>query len=247
MKENVRIVLAVAVLALAALSCQAVTGGGDGGDSIVPDAPDIPTVEIPEIDIPDVNIPDLFSNDVVLSDDFSSEGWGTGTDVDSAVEYVNETLNFFVNRDLYFVWSTPDGEDYENTHIEVTAINDSTDSTSAFGIMCNLQITDSSYYFAVTGAGEYAIGVSTLTDDTLLTNGGEWGDSDLIESGADSYRIGADCGSDGTLTLYVNGQQIVSINDTSYTSGGVALFAWSGEETDGANVSFDDFEMTKLP
>jgi hypothetical protein len=183
----------------------------------------------------------------LLEDDFSStdSGWGTGTDNDSSVEYSNSGLNISVNKDLYFVWSTPSNEDYENVHIEVTAFNHSTDSAGAFGIICNLQLTNTSYYFAITGAGEYAIGLYTFVGDTLLTNGGEWGHSDLIKSGADSYRIGADCGS-GTLTFYVDGQRIDAVSDTTYKSGKVALFAWSGEELNGTNISFDDFVMTKL-
>lgn len=183
----------------------------------------------------------------LLEDDFagSDSTWGTGTDSDSSVEYVNDALKFFVSRDYYFVWSTPNDEDYENIHVEVTANNNSSDSTGAFGIICNMQITDTSYYFAVTGAGEYAIGRYTLTDDVLLTNGGQWSDSDLITSGASSYRIGADC-ANGTLTLYVDGQKIDSVSDTTYTSGNVGLFAWSGEEVNGTDVSFDDFVVTKF-
>jgi hypothetical protein len=64
---------------------------------------------------------------------------------------------------------------------------------------------------------------------------------------ADSYRLGADCGN-GTLTLYVDGQQIASVNDSSYTSGKVAVFTWSADEAGRtSNVSFDDFVMTTLP
>jgi hypothetical protein len=96
----------------------------------------------------------------LLQDDFSGSDkpWGIGTDADSSVQYSNDALNFMVNKDLYFVWSTPNAEEYEKIHIEVTAANNSTDSAGAFGILCNLQITNTSYYFAVTGAGEYAIG-----------------------------------------------------------------------------------------
>ena len=184
----------------------------------------------------------------LLEDDFSGSGgsWGTGTDADSSVEYANGMLNFLVNKDLYFVWSTPNAEDYENVHIEVTANNNSTDSAGTFGIICNLQITNTSYYFAITGAGEYAIGRYTLTGDTLLTNDGQWGKSSLIAADAASYRIGADCGNN-TLTLYVDGQQIDSVSDSTYTSGNVGVFAWSGEELNGTDVSFDDFVLTKLP
>lgn len=184
----------------------------------------------------------------LLDDDFSGSdtNWGTGTDADSSVEYANDALKFLVNKDLYFVWSTPNGEDYENIHIEVTANNNSTDAAGAFGIICNLAITDTSYYFAVTGAGEYAIGRYTLTGDTLLTNNGEWGKSSLIAVDAPSYRIGADCGNN-TLTLYVDGQQVDSVSDSTYTTGNIGLFAWSGEELNGTDVSFDDFVVTKLP
>lgn len=190
----------------------------------------------------------VLGSSALFEDDFSGNdsNWGTGTSTDSSVEYSNNALNILVSKDFYFVWSTPNDDDYENVHIEVTARNDSTDSTGAFGIICDLQITDTSYYFAVTGAGEYAIGRYTLLDDTLLTNGGQWGTSDAITSGAESYHIGADCGN-GTLTLYVDGQQIDSVVDTTYTSGNVGLFAWSGEDIDGTDVTFDDFVVTKLP
>ena len=184
----------------------------------------------------------------LLKDDFSGGDltWGTGTDADSSVEYSEDALKFQVNKDLYFVWSTPNDEEYENVHVEVTARNNSTDAAGAFGIICNLQITNTSYYFAITGAGEYAIGKYTFAGDTLLTNNGEWGQSDKIAADADSYRIGADCGKN-TLTLYVGGQQIDSVSDSTYTTGNVGLFAWSGEELDGTNVTFDDFVVTRLP
>jgi hypothetical protein len=81
--------------------------------------------------------------------------------------------------------------------------------------------------------------------DLFLTNNDQWGKSDQISANASSYRLGADCGN-GTLTLYVDGKQIASVSDTTYTSGGVALLTWSGEEATNTNVTFDDFRMTKL-
>lgn len=194
-------------------------------------------------------LPGGLGSNVVLSDDFSSATWGTGTDADSSVEYANDALQFIVFRTNYFVWSTPNDEDYSNVHLEVTALNSSTDSTTAFGVICNMQVTNVSYYFAVTPAGQYAIGKSQLAaDDVFLTNNDQWANSDLIPVNESSYRIGADCASDGTLTLYVNGSQVASAVDTTYTSGNAAVFVWSGEEQEsGANVSFDDFQMTELP
>lgn len=148
----------------------------------------------------------------------------------------------------YFVWSTPNGVDYENVHIEVTVINNGTDPTTAFGFICNQQVVENSfYYFAVTPGGEYAIvRAQTGLTDVFLTNNDQWATSDLIPQNAASYRIGADCGT-GTLALYVDGQQVASVNDTVYGIGGVGLFTWSAEDPATTNVTFDDFVMTKLP
>jgi hypothetical protein len=239
MKRNTGIILAIASLALAALACQAVTGEGSN-------------TAVPPVNTDNSTIPTQPSTgNVLLSDDFSSAQWGTGTDSDSSIEYVNEALKVIVFTKNWFVWSTPpNNQDYQNVHMEVTVINNGTDSTTAFGLMCNQQSSAKSsfYYFAITPAGEYAIAKATAEQsDVFLTNNDQWAASDLIEKDAPSYRVGADCGSNGTLTLYVDGQQVASVSDVSYTSGGVAVIVWSGEEAATTNVSFDDFLMTELP
>jgi hypothetical protein len=163
------------------------------------------------------------------------------------VEYENEALHFFVNKDFWYVWSTPNEENYENIHIEVTVLNNSTDPKGSFGIICNLQnADDTSYYFAVRGSGDYAIGRYTLTDDILITNDGEWTPSNAITPSADSYRIGVDCGN-GILNLYADGRLVDSVSDSTFTSGSVGLFAWSDEKQNSTDVTFDDFVVTKLP
>lgn len=183
-----------------------------------------------------------------FSDDFSSIRWGTGTDADSAVEYANGALQMIVYTPNYFVWTTPNDHSYQNVHIEVTVLNNGTDSTTAFGIMCHQQAVDANFYYvAMTPAGEYAIAKAAEGQtDVFLTNNDQWDSSGLIAQNAASYRVGADCGN-GTVTLYVDGQQIASVADASYTRGGVALFTWSGEEANSADVSFDDFLIMELP
>jgi hypothetical protein len=229
MQRNHKIALSVALLALAALACNAVSGGGD--TTPLPDGPTLTP-----------------SPQVILSDDFSSTRWGTGTDADSSVEYADGALQMIVYSQNYFVWSTPNDQEYQNTHMEVTVLNNGTDSTTAFGIMCNQQeVADNFYYVAITPAGEYAIAKAAEgQQDLFLTNNDQWASSTLIPQDSDSYNVGADCGN-GTVTLYVNGQEIDSVSDTSYISGGIALFTWSGEEENSADVSFDDFLMTELP
>src|SRR5262245_39351727 len=106
------------------------------------------------------------TNGPLFQDDFSSTGvWGTGTDADKSVEYANNALRMQVFRDNYIVWSTPSSDaPYENVHVEVTVANNGTDSTTAFGIICDQQhpITDSYYYLVMTPGGEYTINKAAL-------------------------------------------------------------------------------------
>lgn len=247
MKNSPRIFLAIASLALAALACQAVASGP--ANSAVPAETSAPDVNV--IPLPTQPETSSSNSDVLLEDDFSASRtqWGTGTNENRAIEYVNDALNFKIIKENYVVWSYPNENDYENIHMEVTVINNGTDPNTAFGFKCDMQhpITDSHYYFAITPGGEYAIAKAALAlDDVFLTNSDQWAKSDAIAKDAASYRMGADCGN-GKLTLYVDGQQIASVDDSTYTSGGFALFVWSGKNASATDVSFDDFKMTKLP
>ncbi len=212
-----KVVLAISALALASLACGAFSS--------------------------------LLGDGSLLKDDFSSSssGWGTGTDTDSSVEYSNGGLQMLVFTPNYLTWSTPNATDYENVHVEVTANHNDTNATTAFGVICNeLGTTASYYYFVITPGGEYAIAKAEVGQtDFFFTNDDQWGSSDLITQNAASYRIGADCGN-GTLTLYVDGQQIDSVTDASYTTGRVGLITWSGDEAPSADVVFDDFVVTPL-
>lgn len=250
MKSNFRILMAISSLALAALACQAVMGGGE---TDVP-ATDVVSDNTPEpldTEEPLATEKSISNSDVLYEDDFREgrSNWGIGSDADSSVEYLDDALNVQLFRENYFVWTSPTDESYENIHMEVTVINNGSDADSAFGFFCAVQypIDESHYYLGVTPRGEYTIAKAALAqDDEILTNNGSWDTSDLIPENADSYRLGADCGN-GTLTLYVNGQEVDSVSDSTYPSGSFAVFALSGVDVNTVNYSFDDFVMTQLP
>lgn len=225
MKTNTSSILAIVVLALAALACKAVTG--EYFHTATPEATPAPRV--------------------IMQDDFSSTHWGTRTDADSSVEYAGNALRFIVYKEYFFAWSTPNDRSYQDVHLEVTVLNHGTHPTTAFGFICNKKSRHDYYYVAITAAGEYAIAkASAGQSDVFLTNNDRWARSDFIKGNASSYRVAADCGH-GILALYVSGQLIDSVSDASYSSGQIALFAWSGEEQDRTSVSFDDFWLTEFP
>jgi hypothetical protein len=179
------------------------------------------------------------------SDDFSSSssGWGTGTDAQSSVEYTNGGLQMIVYSPFYVTWSTPDTTVYENIHMEVNVKNDSTDPEALFGFVCNEQgSTNAFYYVGVSPDGYYAfIKSSVAVEDVFLKEG----NSTVISGSASSMRLGLDC-NNGSMTLYVNGQQIDSVSDSSYTNGVIGLFAASDDQDSGANVTFDDFSSSQI-
>ena len=200
-----------------------------------------------EVSLPTEPLVPISTGEILLEDDFSTEDWGTLTDSDNSIEYDGEALRMQLFRENWFVWSTPNGEIYENIHAEVNVTNNDGEPNTAFGIMCYQQETTSSYYYlAATSGGEYVIALAAEGEtDVFLTNNDQWGFSDLIAANAPSYRVGADCGH-GTLTLYVDGQVIASVTDSTYTNGGVGLITWSGANVSSGDVTFDDFVLSSL-
>jgi hypothetical protein len=253
---SLKVVLAFACLALAIMACSAVqvpslSGSSGPGNTNSSSTNTNTNTSSDSNSNSNVNSGGSTSGgDVLLSDDFSDDqsGWGTGTDANSLVEYVNGGLQMTVYKDNYFTYSVPNQTAYQNVHIEVTIANNSSDKVATFGIMCNQQVTkDAFYYFGISPNGEYAIVKAAVAkDDQVLTNKGKWKSSNLVKVNAKSYTLGADCGSDGTLTMYVDGQKVDSVTDTSYGKGRVALFAWNAKVPSGTDVTFDNFTMTSL-
>lgn len=183
-------------------------------------------------------------NTQLFKDNFSSTstGWGTGTDAESSVEYVDGGLQFKVFSDLFVTWSGPDQEKYSDVHIDVTVKNNSTDELALFGIICHEQDSQAFYYLGVGGDGYYAIAKSEVGKDNEYYADGN---SSAIPTDNQPFTLSADCGT-GNLALYVNGQQIASAQDSTYTSGYIGLFAWSNEEANSTDVTFDDFVLSEL-
>lgn len=238
---KIQLKLAVVALAIAALACGVSVPGLTSPSEAAP----TPIVPGEGGSNPTAAPPIIPSGRPLFDDDFRGRdtNWGVGTDADSSVEYVNDALQFKVFATNFFVWSLPSDTEYTNIHIEVTAANSSSDSNAAFGIMCQQQFIDDSFYYAyITPTGDYGIVKSVFVDDDVELAAGF---SELIPQNAASYRLGVDCGNGG-VTLYVNGQRIDSGSDAEYTTGKVALFVWSDEVANGADVIFDDFVIAEM-
>lgn len=177
-------------------------------------------------------------------DDFSdsSSGWATGTDSDKSVEYANGGMQFMVYTPYYITWSMPSVLMYTTSHVDVNVTNESADPEAFFGIVCDALSTSSNFYYVgVSSDGYYAFVKSAVAQDDVILKKGT---SDVIKNSASSMKLGLECGG-GSLTLFVNDQQIDTVSDSTYTSGAVGLFAASDDQDSGVNVTFDNFVMTK--
>jgi serine/threonine-protein kinase len=192
----------------------------------------------------------IIPGEIILQENFSglSTTWGVVDDENSYVYLDNEALRMVISKRNWFVWSSPNSIAYRDVYLETTVINNDTDQYTTFGLFCNQQTDGQSfYYFGITPAGQYAIArVDSGTLENFITNNGQWGYSNLIETNAPSYHVEAACGN-GVLTLSVNGKQIDTVTDTTYTSGRAGVFIWSAEQATKTDISFDDFLLANLP
>ena len=179
---------------------------------------------------------------VLYRDSFSDSdsGWCVDSDATSSLDYASDEYLFEINDTEWFVWCNPD-EDFTGIHVEVTARNVNNTPDTVFGVMCAYQAdTDDFYYLGITSQGDYTIRRYEDGEDDILAEDV----SDDITTEAASYQLGADC-SGGRLVLYVDGVEIASAEDDTYSSGDIGLFAWTGDEVP-AEIRYDDIVVTSL-
>lgn len=186
---------------------------------------------------------------VLFKDDFSNSnsGWGEAEDETALREYRSGEYVFEIYDTGWFIWNNPDEGDLSNTHTTVTATNVGEAVDPTFGVICNYASEDAFYYMGIGPDGYYAIVRVDGDDDIFLTSDENlWVLSEEIEVNADSYKLEAICAADGTLTLIVNGTEIDSVQDDTYSEGDIGLFALSFEETP-VEVHFDDLQVIEIP
>ena len=161
-------------------------------------------------------------SDILFMDDFSytSSGWDR------------------VNTD---VWSNP-GLNFTDSVIEVDTSKVGGPDDNDFGIICRYQNLSNFYFFIVSSDGFY--GIAKVTDGEQELIGLENMEySDAINQGNSSNKLRADCNGQN-LALYINGQKLMEITDSEYSSGDVGLIAGTFDVA-GTELQFDNFVVRK--
>ena len=180
---------------------------------------------------------------VLFQDDFSdtSSGWDRVNVSEGVTDYANGKYRIYVNSTDTDGWANP-GLNFTDTVISVDATKMAGPDDNDLGVICRYQDIDNFYQFIISSDGFY--GIARVVDGTQeLIGETDLLPSDAIKLGNVTNQIQAKCvGSN--LTLSINGEQIASFDDTTFTSGDVGLFAGTFSEP-GTDIHFDNFKVTK--
>jgi len=176
---------------------------------------------------------------VLFVDDFSdtSSGWDRVDVEEGITDYGDGVYRIFVNTDNTDQWANP-GQDFTDTTIEVEATKVGGPDDNDFGVICRYDDTENFYFFIISSDGFYATGRVIDGTQELLSDS-DMVENDAINIGNVTNNIQVDCvGS--RLTFSVNGTQLVTVEDTAFSSGDVGLIAGTFD-TPGADIYFDNF------
>ncbi|MHB0924607.1 MAG: hypothetical protein ACYC3H_11675 [Bellilinea sp.] len=220
MKSKITQLLAIALFAL-------LMGGCNLSDRITASA-------LSEIDPGSVIYFDNFSN--------PESGWEVWDSDRAAISYYADGIRFLIKEANYDYWSLP-GQRFTDVTLGVDARLLAGPTDNDFGLLCRFQNEYNFYAFLISSDG-YG-GIIKVKDGLYQTlnspDGLEFGP--MIEQGDAANQIRADC--IGTrLTLYVNQEKFLDVEDADFSTGDVGLIAGSYNEP-GVDILFDNFYVLK--
>jgi hypothetical protein len=184
--------------------------------------------------------PGIPSSVILFSDNFNS-GRGAwrliGSNLGSKITYEHQGLRIVINEIDYAYWTTP-GKQFGDVRVAVSASRMGGPNDNYFGVICRFQPAESYYGFLVSSDGYYGI-IKVVNGQFQLLGTQNMEYSDVIIKDRATNRVRGDC-IGGSLTLYVNGILLETVNDSEFQTGDVGLIAGS-HEIWGVDVLFDDF------
>jgi len=210
--------------------------------AISPTTPAEPTIAPPtEAQATEV-VPEEDPWDMVYEDDFEDpeSGWERYREIDGVLDYEEGGYRMLVNVTENLFWVNANLE-YSNVRVEVDVKVIGGPEANRYGVLCRLGGEDFDHYFFLIGSdGTYSIGKQIGWNIVYLTQPPE--PNDAINKGIEEYNhIRADCEGD-MLSLYVNDELLLEVQDTDLQKGDVGLLAGTRNEAE-VDVYFDNIEV----
>jgi hypothetical protein len=184
--------------------------------------------------------PGISSSLILFSDNFNA-GRGNwrliGSSLGSKIAYEHQGLRITINEINFAYWTTP-GKQFGDVRVVVSGSRLGGPDDNYFGVICRFQPPESYYGFLISSDGYYGI-IKVLDGKFQLLGVQNMQYSDAIIQGRATNRVRGDC-IGNQLTLYANGIQLISAEDSEFATGDVGLIAGS-HEIWGVDILFDDF------
>lgn len=182
------------------------------------------------------------SGSVLFQDEFSdpASGWRQPAErAGGELDYAFDTFHIAVNEPQTMLWSGP-GLRFKDVRIEVDALKAAGPEDDDFGVVCRAQDLENFYFLVISGDGYYGIGKVVEGSQTLIDMPALL-PSEEVQRGILRNHLRADCIGE-TLSFYVNGVLLKTVQDDSFASGDVGLIAGTFAEA-GTEVYFDNFTV----
>ena len=163
-------------------------------------------------------------------EDFAdSSDWGLYSDVHVRFELGDhELLMTAFNPNFYNGWLLSWRRD-DNFYLEATVEVGACSGRDAFGLMFRAPNASNGYLYGISCSGEYVL---RTWNGEKMSNLVVWTSNSAIPSGPDSTRRIGVWASGDELSLYVDGQFLRQITDSTYTNGLFGLFISSASTPD---------------
>jgi hypothetical protein len=179
---------------------------------------------------------------LLFADDFgdTTSDWLESADDQASQGYRDGRFFFEVRVPDLIVWDNP-GLNVKDFGLQVTARQVSGGPENSYGVLLRYIDEGNFYRFDLTGDGGYAVLKSEHNEWEILA---DWRESAHVKPLGEANRIRVVCQGD-SMTFYVDGQQLVRVQDDSFERGDVGLFA-SAFSDPNVEVEFDDLEIWEI-
>jgi hypothetical protein len=177
---------------------------------------------------------------VLFSDNFDTGrgNWSLiSSNLGSRIAYEHKGLRVTINEINYGYWTSP-GKQFGDMRVAVSASRLGGPNDNYFGVICRFQLPDSFYGFLVSSDGYYGI-IKVTGGQFQILDSQSMEYSEVIVKDRATNRVRGDC-IGNSLTLFVNGVLLKTVEDSEFRTGDAGLIAGS-HEIWAVDILFDDF------
>ena len=167
--------------------------------------------------------------EVLFEDDFSDEdsGWDIVSDEIGITDYLDGEYRIRVDATQYDIWAYP-YQEFSDVDITVEARKEAGTDDNNFGIVCRAESNLSFYTGMICSDGYYAI-QKVVSGEYVRLSSDYFEYSDVINQGNATNTIRLTCVGD-SITLYANGVELATVQDSEIQTGDIGLIAGTYEE-----------------